>query len=63
MAPPSAFSLPASVDSAAVPMILNALFGYFGFMGIGHMVAGSVGAGIGLLLAGWLMSILFILTF
>jgi uncharacterized membrane protein len=63
MAAPSSFSISASTSSGAVPMWLNVIFGFFGFLGIGHMVAGSVGAGIGLLLAGWLMSILFIFTF
>ena len=40
-------------DDAALPMILNGILGFFGFMGIGHMVAGSVGTGIFLLLSGW----------
>lgn len=62
MAAPSSFSVSAPTSGAAVPMWLNAIFGFFGFMGIGHMVAGSVGPGIGLLLAGWLMTILFFAT-
>jgi uncharacterized membrane protein len=63
MAAPSAFSISAATSSGALPMWLNGIFGLFGFLGIGHMVAGSVGSGIGLLLAGWLISILFAFTF
>ena len=44
---------PSGGESAAVPVILNGVLGFFGFMGIGHMVAGAVGRGILLLLIGW----------
>ena len=44
-------------------MLLNGVLGLFGFMGIGHMVAGSVGTGILLLVGGWVLNILGILTF
>ena len=47
---------------ALIPMLLNGLFGFFGFMGIGHMALGAVGKGIGLLLLGWLMVVLFWVT-
>ena len=54
-------------ESAALPMILNGVLGFFGFMGIGHMVAGSVGTGILLLLVGWgliaLTAVVGLLTF
>ncbi len=64
MAPPSQFpQFDTQSNPAMVPMLLNGLFGFFGFMGIGHMAAGSVGKGIGILLLGWLMTILFLATF
>jgi len=44
-------------------MLLNGLLGFFGFMGIGHIQTGSVGMGILLLVSGWVLSILAILTF
>lgn len=60
MEPPSRLpQLQIEGNPALVPMLLNGLFGFFGFMGIGHMAAGAVGKGIGLLLLGWLMGVLF----
>jgi len=44
---------PDNTSSVAIPMALNGCLGFFGCMGIGHMVAGSVAAGIILLLGGW----------
>ncbi len=49
--------MPTASASGAGPglrITLNGIPGFFGFMGIGHMVGGSVGAGIFLLLFGWL---------
>ena len=42
--------------------LLAAILGFIGFMGVGHMYAGSVGRGIALLLGGWVLWILFIFT-
>jgi TM2 domain-containing membrane protein YozV len=53
---------PTKLD-ADTPMLLNGLLGFFGFMGIGHIQTGSVGMGILLLVSGWVLSILAILTF
>ena len=60
MEPPSRLpQLQIEGNVALIPMLLNGLFGFFGFMGIGHMIVGSVGKGIGLLLLGWVIAVLF----
>ena len=46
-----------------IPMLLNAFLGWFGVMGVGHMVAGAAGTGLKLLLAGWALILMLVLFF
>ena len=46
-------------SKSSTPMVLNVIIGFFGILGIGHIVKGRAGTGISFLIGGLMLTVLF----
>ena len=49
-------------SESSTPMVLNVIIGFFGILGIGHIVKGRTGTGILFLIGGLILDVLFLTT-